>query len=85
MTRTLARPARDRHTGAGEPENMARLLASCRDRPGIVSAVTAFLHRRGANIVQYDQETTDPVGGRFFQRLVFHLPDLSAALPALER
>jgi formyltetrahydrofolate deformylase len=47
--------------------------------------VTAFLHRRGANIMQYDQETTDPVGGRFFQRLVFHLPDLSTALPALER
>jgi formyltetrahydrofolate deformylase len=64
---------------------MARLLASCRDQPGIVSAVTAFLHRRGANIVQYDQETTDPVGGRFFQRLVFHLPELSDALPALER
>ena len=28
----------------GEPENVARLLSSCVDRPGIVSAVTAFLH-----------------------------------------
>jgi formyltetrahydrofolate deformylase len=85
MTRTLARAARDGRAGPGEPENLARLLASCRDRPGIVSAVTAFLHRRGANIVQYDQETTDPVGGRFFQRLVFHLPGLREALPALQR
>ncbi|GEL23461.1 formyltetrahydrofolate deformylase [Pseudonocardia sulfidoxydans NBRC 16205] len=61
--------------------NLGRLLASCVDRPGIVSAITAFLHSRGANIVQYDQETTDPVGGRFFQRLVFHLPDLAERLP----
>jgi formyltetrahydrofolate deformylase len=69
----------------GEPENVARLLSSCVDRPGIVSAVTAFLHRRGANIVQYDQETTNPFAGQFFQRLVFHLPGLTEALPDLAR
>jgi formyltetrahydrofolate deformylase len=85
MTRstTLARASRNSH--GGEPENLARLLASCVDRPGIVSAITAFLHRRGANIVQYDQETTGPVGGRFYQRLVFHLPGLREALPTLHR
>jgi formyltetrahydrofolate deformylase len=82
---TLTRPARGSGSEPDRPENVARLLASCPDRPGIVSAVTALLHRRGANIMQYDQETTGPVGGRFFQRLVFHLPDLRAALPELRR
>jgi formyltetrahydrofolate deformylase len=82
---TLVRPDRDASERPGGPGNVARLLASCTDRPGIVSAITAFLHGRGANIMQYDQESTDPVGGRFFQRLVFHLPGLGEALPGLER
>jgi formyltetrahydrofolate deformylase len=69
----------------GLPEHLGRLTASCQDRPGIVAAVTAFLHARGANIVQYDQETTNASGGRFFQRLVFHLPGLTEVLPELER
>lgn len=63
----------------------ARLLMSAQDGPGIVASVTAFLHSRGANIVQADQSTTDPVGGRFFQRIVFRLPGLVDALPKLKR
>jgi formyltetrahydrofolate deformylase len=82
---TLVLPDQDASTRPGRPENVARLVASCPDQPGIVSAITAFLHRRGANIMQYDQESTGPVGGRFFQRLVFHLPGLGDAMPALER
>jgi len=66
-------------------DDLGRLVASCEDRPGIVSAITTFLHAHGANIVQYDQETTTPVGGRFFQRLEFHLPGLAGRLPDLER
>jgi formyltetrahydrofolate deformylase len=81
----VVRPARGAAREPGQSRNLGRLLASCLDRPGIVSAITAFLHARGANIVQYDQETTDPEGGRFFQRLVFHLPDLAELLPTLER
>ena len=55
MTRsTLDRPHASATRQRGEPENVARLLASCPDRPGIVSAITAFLHRRGANIIQYE-------------------------------
>jgi formyltetrahydrofolate deformylase len=80
-TRPDQRPAPE----AGPPKNLARLTASCQDQPGIVAAVTAFLHARGANIVQYDQETTNASGGRFFQRLVFHLPGLTEVLPELER
>ena len=62
-----------------------RLLMSCQDGPGIVAMVTAFLHARGANIVQADQNSTDPEGGQFFQRIVFHLPDLVERLPKLRR
>jgi formyltetrahydrofolate deformylase len=55
---------------------VARLLASCPDRPGIVAAVSGFLHRRGANIIHSDQHSTDPEGGRFFMRQEFYLPGL---------
>ncbi len=62
--------------------NTSRLLVSCPDRPGIVAAITAFLAGRGANITQSAQYSTDPEGGRFFLRMVFHgggAPDLGDA------
>lgn len=62
-----------------------RLLMSCQDGPGIVASVTAFLHSRGANIVQADQNSTDPLGGEFVQRIVFEMPGLLDRLPGLER
>jgi formyltetrahydrofolate deformylase len=49
-----------------------RLLVRCDDRPGIVAAVSGFLHAQGANIHQSDQYSTDPEGGTFFLRMVFH-------------
>ncbi|WP_027343294.1 formyltetrahydrofolate deformylase [Hamadaea tsunoensis] len=52
-----------------------RLLVSCPDRPGIVSAVSGFLFERGANIVHSAQHTSDPAGGTFFLRMEFDLPD----------
>ncbi|ARK31768.1 formyltetrahydrofolate deformylase [Halalkalibacter krulwichiae] len=51
----------------------ARLLISCLDRPGVVSAVSTFLHQYKANIVQSDQYSTDPSGGMFFMRIEFDL------------
>jgi formyltetrahydrofolate deformylase len=54
----------------------ARLLVSCPDRPGIVAAVSGFLHARGANIVAYDQYSTSAEHGTFFMRAAFHLPGL---------
>ena len=62
-----------------------RLLISGTDGPGIVAAVSAFMHARGAHIVQADQTTTDPIGGRFFQRVVFRLPGLDDQLTKVER
>jgi formyltetrahydrofolate deformylase len=62
---------------------VGRLLATCADRPGIVAAVSAFLHAWGANITHADQHSSDPVGGRFFLRVVLHLDGLEARLPEL--
>lgn len=61
----------------------ARMLISCPDRPGIVAAVSHFLHEHGANIVQSDQYTMDPEGGMFFIRFEFVLNDMDNELPVL--
>ncbi|WP_431874207.1 formyltetrahydrofolate deformylase [Amycolatopsis sacchari] len=60
-----------------------RLIVQGADRPGIVSTVSAVLTEHGANIVSLDQSSSDPSGGRFFQRTVFHLPELSVKLDEL--
>jgi formyltetrahydrofolate deformylase len=70
------------HPAAG---NLGRLLIQCDDRPGIVAAVSTFLAEHGANIVELGQFCNEPEGGRFFQRTVFHLDGLFAALPQLEQ
>ena len=53
---------------------MLRLLISCPDRPGIISAVSGYLFGLGANITRSDQYSTDPEGGTFFLRMEFTLP-----------
>jgi formyltetrahydrofolate deformylase len=65
--------------------DVGRLLVSCRDRPGIVAALSRFLAGRGAHILQSDQHTTDPEGGVFFMRTEFHLEGLDANTDDLER
>lgn len=65
-------------------QQTARLLISCPDRPGIVAAVTAYLLGWGANIVESQQSSTDPGGGRFFLRLEFTMPDLPDKLKQVE-
>jgi len=61
------------------------LLLRCPDRSGIVAAVSTFLTAAGANIISLDQHSTQPEGGVFLQRTVFHLPGLAAASTELER
>ena len=65
--------------------DMGRLLVSCPDRPGIVAAVSQLLFEHGANIVESDQYSTDPEGGAFFLRTVFHRAGLAAMRDDLER
>lgn len=65
--------------------NTARLLISCQDRPGIVAAVSQFLYAHGANILESQQHSSDPTGGRFFMRMVFFLEDLDVTRTQFER
>jgi formyltetrahydrofolate deformylase len=60
-----------------------RLIVKGADRPGIVARVSTLLSEFGANIISLDQASSDPSGGRFFQRTVFHLPDLPVKLDGL--
>ncbi|MBA4543066.1 MULTISPECIES: formyltetrahydrofolate deformylase [Thermoactinomyces] len=64
-------------------EKLGRLLISCSDRPGIIAAVSRFLHEQGANIVDSHQYTTDPEGGFFFMRVEFQLPNLTRQIETL--
>jgi formyltetrahydrofolate deformylase len=52
----------------------AKLLVSCPDRGGILSAISELLHIHGANITDSAQYV-DPVERRFFQRLCFDTND----------
>lgn len=52
-------------------ENRYRIVISCPDQPGIVAAVSEFLYKQQANIMESNQYTTDPDGGSFFLRIEF--------------
>jgi formyltetrahydrofolate deformylase len=67
------------------PRDRGRMLISCPDRPGIVAAVSRFLFEHGANIVQSDQYSMDPDGGRFFMRIEFDLDQLPNQLAKLSQ
>jgi formyltetrahydrofolate deformylase len=68
----------------GGNRNEAVLIVHGADRTGIVAAVGSVLSRHGANIVSLDQYSDNPHGGAFFQRTVFSLDGLRAALPEIE-
>ena len=64
-------------------EHTARLLIHCQDQAGIVQAVSGFLYHSGANITSLDQYTTEAVGGDYFMRVEFVLPQLTTQLSSL--
>lgn len=59
------------------------LTISCPDRPGIVHAVSEFLHAKGVNIIDSAQ-FCDTFTGRFFMRIHFVEIEPSVTLPHLE-
>lgn len=59
-----------------ENQNRGRLLVSCPDQPGIVSAISQFLFSYDANIIESSQYSTNPEGGTFFIRIEFECPGL---------
>lgn len=63
----------------------ARLLITCPDKPGIVSAVSSFLYNHGANITDLDQHATAPEGGTYFMRLEFQTPHLDLSRNVLAK
>jgi formyltetrahydrofolate deformylase len=84
MSSTATAPTR-RVPSDENPGETGRLLVQCGDRPGVVAAVSTFLADHGANITELGQFSTDAVGGRFFQRTVFHLPGFPALRDRMER
>lgn len=60
-------------------KDIGRLLLQCPDRIGVVAAVSAFLAEAGASIISLAQYSTEPQGGWFMQRTVFHRSGLAAA------
>ena len=62
----------------------ACLIVHGPDRSGIVAAVTALITRNEGNIVTLDQYSDGANGGEFFQRVVFHRPDLAVSIAAIE-
>jgi formyltetrahydrofolate deformylase len=66
-------------------QNRGRLLVSCPDQPGIVSAVSQFLFSYNANIIESSQYSTNPEGGTFFIRIEFECPDLKEKASRMEK
>lgn len=66
-------------------EPHAILLVQCPDRPGIVAAISSFLFRHGANIVDFEQHTSEDGGGIYFTRLEFQYGSLDLPLEDLKR
>jgi formyltetrahydrofolate deformylase len=85
MTTTLNTPVPALGSAEVDRSHIGRLLVSCRDQKGIVSAVSDFLTDRGANIIDLSQHSTDADGGEFFQRTAFHLSDLPLVREELEK
>ncbi|MCM3877604.1 MAG: formyltetrahydrofolate deformylase [Thermoanaerobaculia bacterium] len=66
-------------------KNTAILLIKCPDRPGIVAAISSFLYRHGANIVDLDQHSTEDDPGVYFMRLELQTARLVVPLDTLRR
>jgi formyltetrahydrofolate deformylase len=64
-------------------EDAGRLVLSCPNRPAIIAAVAGRLTAAGANVMVFDQFSTDPEGGRFYLRAEFLLSDLADRLADL--
>jgi formyltetrahydrofolate deformylase len=63
----------------------AILLVQCPDRPGIISAISGFLFRHGANITDFDQHSSDDGEGAYFTRLEFQTARLDLPLDDLKK
>jgi formyltetrahydrofolate deformylase len=67
------------------PDPRAILLVRCPDQPGIIAAISGFLFQHGANIIDFDQHSTDDDGGVYFTRLEFQTGRVDRPLEELRR
>lgn len=65
-------------------QSIAVLRVTCPDRRGIVAALAQLLSGYGANILDSDQHTDRQVG-KFFQRIVFDVSELTTDRATLDR
>jgi formyltetrahydrofolate deformylase len=65
--------------------DVGRLVVRCPDRPGIVAVLSRLMADAGANIIESQQHSSDPVGGSFTLRLEFVLADLAHRRVELEQ
>lgn len=70
------------HTEKGK--NNGNLLITCPEKPGIISSVSNFLTDHGANVIQFDQHSTNPKSGMFFMRIEFYMENLKENYDKLE-
>lgn len=61
---------------ASEQAVTATLLVNCRDRTGLVAALSSFVFQHGGNILDADQHA-ESTSGEFFMRLVWDLSEFS--------
>lgn len=57
-------------------ENIARLLVKCPDKPGIVAALSTFLYKNGADIMESSQYSSDDNSRMFYIRFEFYMEHL---------
>src|SRR3954470_17478138 len=71
-------------TGSPPPApTTATLLVGCRDRTGLVAALSDFVFRNGGNILDADQHA-EAESGLFFMRLVWDLATFQLGTLALD-
>jgi formyltetrahydrofolate deformylase len=66
------------------PSTLATLLVSCRDRTGLVAALSDFVFRHGGNIMDADQHA-ERDHNLFFMRLVWDLDGFTLDRPTLAK
>jgi formyltetrahydrofolate deformylase len=76
--------ANPRPAQTAPPPVTATLLVSCRDRTGLVAALSNFVFANGGNILDADQHA-EPETGLFFMRLVWEMPGFKLGQGDVER
>ncbi len=67
-----------------QQNQQAILLIHCEDQPGIIAAVTDFVHQHGGNIIDLDQHT-DTVRNKFYMRISWDVEHFDLSTNEIEQ